>query len=259
MNVDPRPHLSIVIPAYNEDRRLPSTLQAVDAFLATRTYRAEVIVADDGSTDRTHEFATAFKMAHGDYRVLQLPHRGKANAVRAGMLAARGKYVLFTDADLSTPLRYIDKLLEPLEAGTDVAIGSREGKGARRVGEPGYRHLMGRVFNGLVRLVAVSGINDTQCGFKAFRGEVACDLFSSARLYADDANVRGPRVTGFDVEILFLARKRGYDIVEVPVEWTHVAGSKVAPISDSVRMFADVLRVRYNAIRGYYDVDARMR
>ena len=112
---------------------------------------------------------------------------------------------------------------------------------------------MGRVFNAVVRLIAVPGINDTQCGFKAFRCDVARDLFASAKLHAGERNVTGPRVTGFDVEILFLATKRGYDIVEIPVEWTHVAGSKVAPLGDSVRMFVDVVRVRYNALRGRYD------
>jgi dolichyl-phosphate beta-glucosyltransferase len=116
-----------------------------------------------------------------------------------------------------------------------------------------YRHLMGRVFNTLVRIVAVPGVNDTQCGFKAFRAEVARDIFPDLRLYDGSKVVVGPRVTGFDVEILFLARRRGYRLVEVPVEWTHVPGSKVAPLSDSIRMFADVLRVRLNAIRGRYD------
>ena len=161
---------------------------------------------------------------------------------------------MFTDADLSTPMAYLDQLLAALSGQAEVAIGSREGKGSKRVGEPMYRHVMGRVFNALVRFVAVPGINDTQCGFKAFDGQAARELFSAARLHTGARNVTGPRVTGFDVEILFLARKRGYDIAEIPVQWTHVAGSKVAPLSDSVRMFADVLRVRYNALRGHYDV-----
>ena len=253
MNEQSCPFLSIVIPAYNEESRLLSTLQTVDSFLAAKPYSSEVIVADDGSTDRTAALATGYSMSSAAYRVLALPHRGKASAVRAGVLASRGEVVMFTDADLSTPMTYADRLLEALEGIPDIAIGSREGEGSQRVGEPFYRHAMGRVFNALVRLIAVPGIDDTQCGFKAFRAVVAHDLFSSARLHSDDRKIKGPRVTGFDVEILFLARKRGYDIVEIPVEWTHVAGSKVAPLGDSVRMFADVLRVRYNALRGRYD------
>jgi glycosyltransferase involved in cell wall biosynthesis len=253
VNHQPRPFLSIVIPAYNEEDRLLSTLQAVDDFLATRTYSSEVIVADDGSTDRTAAISNEYEMSSATYRVLALPHRGKASAVRDGILASNGEIVMFTDADLSTPMSYLDKLMDALAAEADVAIGSREGDGSERVGEPFYRHAMGRVFNTLVRLIAVPGINDTQCGFKAFNATVAQDLFSSARLHAGERHINGPRVTGFDVEILFLARKRGYDIVEIPVEWTHVAGSKVAPLGDSVRMFTDVLRVRYNALRGRYD------
>ncbi len=254
MNDQSCPFLSVVIPAYNEERRLASTLRAVDDFLADKPYSSEVIVADDGSTDRTAEVAGSYTMATAGYRVLALPHRGKANAVTEGVLASRGCVVMFTDADLSTPMAYLDQLLAALSGRAEVAIGSREGKGSKRVGEPMYRHIMGRVFNALVRFVAVPGINDTQCGFKAFDGQAARELFSAARLHTGARNVTGPRVTGFDVEILFLARKRGYDIAEIPVEWTHVAGSKVAPLSDSVRMFADVLRVRYNALRGHYDV-----
>ena len=256
MSADPRPFLSVVIPAYNEDLRLPTTLATVIDFLDTRPYSSEVIVADDGSTDGTSEAADRMSAEVSNVRVLRLPHRGKASAVRSGMLEARGQYIMFTDADLSTPLKFADRLIAELERGAGVAIGSREGVGAQRHGEPGYRHLMGRIFNWVVRLVAVPGINDTQCGFKAFRHDAAKDVFSSLRLYDGSREVSGPRVTGFDVEVLFLARKRGYTIVEVPVEWTHVPGSKVAPLSDSVRMFADVLRVRLNAVRGRYTQEA---
>lgn len=253
MNEQSRPFLSVVIPAYNEECRLPTTLKAIDAYLSSRAYSSQIIIVDDGSTDRTAQLGHEFKATSSTYKVLNVPHRGKAPAVRAGMLAADGEYVMFTDADLSTPMHYVESLLSALDAGADVAIGSREGNGSLRVGEPGYRHFMGRVFNTLVRLIAVPGVNDTQCGFKAFRFHVAQDLFSSARLHAGVRAVSGPRVTGFDVEILFLARKRGYDIAEIPVEWTHVAGSKVAPLGDSVRMFVDVVQVRYNALRCRYD------
>jgi len=246
------PFLSVVIPAYNEEQRLPSTLDAVQGFLRQQQFTSEIILADDGSEDRTAEIATSFSKSHDNVRILRLPHQGKANTVKSGVLASTGKYVMFTDADLSTPLSFLPLLIDELEAGADVAIGSREGTGAVRHHEPAYRHLMGRIFNALVRVLAVPGINDTQCGFKAFRAHVARDVFSSVLLYKDNHTVSGPRVTGFDVEVLFLARRRGYSIVEVPVEWTHVSGSKVAPLSDSIRMFADVVRVRMNSLRGRY-------
>lgn len=249
---DPRPFLSVVIPAYNEEHRLPATLSSVIEFLSSRPYTSEVIVADDGSTDATSEIAFRISNNIDTVRVLRLPHQGKAAAVRAGVLSAQGEIIMFTDADLSTPLHFTDQLVAAIENGTGVAIGSREGAGARRHGEPTYRHLMGRIFNWVVRLIAVPGVSDTQCGFKAFRHDVAMDVFSSLRLYDGSHEVSGPRVTGFDVEVLFLARKRGYTIAEVPVEWTHVPGSKVVPLTDSVRMFADVMKVRFNAMRGRY-------
>lgn len=232
---------------------MPATLREVTAWLEEQEWLAEVIVADDGSTDGTPSVVDNLPPTSVEIRQLKLPHRGKAATVSAGMLAATGGYVMFIDADLSTPLRYIHPLIEALQQGAGVAFGSREGVGSRRHGEPGYRHVMGRVFNALVRIVAVPGVNDTQCGFKAFGSDVVRDIFPDLRLYDGSKVVVGPRVTGFDVEVLFLARRRGYRLVEVPVEWTHVPGSKVAPLSDSIRMFADVLRVRINAIRGRYD------
>jgi glycosyltransferase involved in cell wall biosynthesis len=247
-----QPDLTIVLPAYNESARLPGSLAQIDRFLADSCIRAEVLVVDDGSDDNTLRIATSHESPAGRFEVLSLPHRGKASAVRAGMLAASGRYVLFTDADLSTPISYATDLMRTLDDGADVAIGSREGLGATRVGEPAYRHVMGRIFNAVVRLVAVPRINDTQCGFKAFRREAAQEIFSRTILHAGDKPVRGPRVTGFDVEVLFIARKLGCTVVEVPVYWEHVAGSKVQPLPDSFRMFADVLRVRWNALRGRY-------
>lgn len=252
MSDESRPYLSVIVPAYNEEHRLPSTLRSIRAFLDKKPYLSEVIVVDDGSSDATVASIRSIRNQVNPLEILELPHRGKAAAVRAGMLAARGQIVLFTDADLSTPLSYVDTLTAAIDDGADVAIGSREGEGARRLGEPGYRHIMGRIFNTVVRALAVPGINDTQCGFKAFRDHVASDVFSSLRLYDGSRTVTGPRVTGFDVEVLFVARKRGYTIVEIPVQWRHVPGSKVAPMSDAVRMFSDVLRVRLNDIRGKY-------
>lgn len=254
MNDSPRLDLSIVVPAYNERERLPGTLQRIDEFIRQSDVRIELIVADDGSDDGTAALAHATTSSAARFRVLELPHRGKAATVRDGMLAANGDVVLFTDADLSTPMTYASALLDALARGADVAIGSREGAGATRVGEPGYRHLMGRLFNAVVRLLAVPGIDDTQCGFKAFRRPVARDLFTAARLHAGDRVIRGPSVTGFDVEVLYLARRRGYRIAEVPVYWEHVEGSKVRPLRDSLRMLLDVVQVRVNGMLGRYDL-----
>lgn len=246
--------LSIVVPAYNEEQRLQRTLTAIDVFLASRGPSSEIIVADDGSDDRTVATAASFIPSAGvTLRILTLPHRGKASAVRDGVLAARGQLVLFTDADLSTPMSFAPALLGALDERTRVAIGSREGAGARRLDEPAYRHAMGRVFNWLVRTLAVPGINDTQCGFKAFDREAAHAIFSRTRLHGT-ATIRGPRVSGFDVEVLFIAGHLGYLIAEIPVHWQHASGSKVQPFLDPFRMFGDVVRVRLNALAGRYDV-----
>ena len=249
-----RPYLSIVIPAYNEERRLPRTLERVFAYMQAKPYTIEVVVVDDGSTDKTASVVEGMLSTHPNLRLIRNDHRGKAYTVRTGVLAARGYYVLFCDADLATPIEEWDKLASHLEAGYDIAIGSREGAGAIRYGEPWYRHLMGRVFNLIVRIVAVGHFQDTQCGFKAFRYEVAQDLFRQVRLYADDApRVKGAAVTGFDVELLFLALKRGYRVKEVPVEWHYGTETKVHPLRDSLRNLRDALMVRWNDLRGVYD------
>lgn len=186
-------------------------------------------------------------------RVVANDHRGKAFAVRAGMLAATGAVVFFSDADLSTPLEESRRLLRALDAGAQVAIGSREGTGARRENEPFYRHLMGRLFNFLVQLLLVPGVRDTQCGFKMFRGEAARAIFGRLRRYGPDAPiVQGPMVTAFDVEVLFLARKLGLKVAEVPVQWRHEPGSKVRPVLDALRMGRDIGLVKWNDVRGRY-------
>jgi len=248
------PLLSIVVPAYNEQQRLPATLQAMLAFVAAHQINAEILVVDDGSTDATVASVKPLQAHHPRLRVIRNDHRGKGYTVRTGALAACGTYVLLCDADLAVPLAEWFRLHHYLDNGYHVAIGSREGVGARRLGEPWYRHVMGRIFNFAVRLIAVGGLQDTQCGFKAFHRAVAHDLFNQVQLYGADAKpVRGAAVTAFDVEVLFLARKRGYRIKEVPVEWRYGMETKVDPLRDSWRNLGDVLRVRWNALRGRYN------
>lgn len=252
------PLLSIIVPAYNEERRLPATLSSIITFLHAQPWEAELIVVDDGSTDGTLREAERMRAAYPNLRILHNDHRGKGYTVRTGMLAATGRYVLFTDADLAVPLTEWSKLEPLLNAGYDVVIGSREGLGARRIGEPRYRHFMGRIFNWIVRLVALGGIQDTQCGFKAFQREAAHTIFSNVQLYGANAKVvTSAAVTAFDVEVLFLARKLGYRIKEVPVTWQYGSETKVDPTRDSLRNLLDVLRVRWNSLRGLYAIVPR--
>lgn len=248
-----RPFLSVIVPAFNEERRLPQTLQTISDYLARQSYASELIVVDDGSMDRTAQIVEAFCATHPNVKLIRNDHRGKGYAVRTGMLAARGHIVLFSDADLSTPIEEIAEMLPWFERGYGVVIGSREGKGARRIKEPFYRHIMGRVFNMIVRLLTVRGIDDTQCGFKAFRDDVARDVFSRMKLYGENAKrVTDAMVTGFDVEVLYLAQKAGVKIKEVPVEWRYGNETKVNPLKDSWRNFRDVVMVRWNDLRGKY-------
>ncbi|MBA3946982.1 MAG: glycosyltransferase family 2 protein [Herpetosiphonaceae bacterium] len=248
-----KPVLSVVIPAYNESRRLPPTLAAISAYLGTLPYPTELLVVDDGSTDATAAVVDHVMQREANLRLIRNEHRGKGYAVRTGMLAAAGQYVLFCDADLATPIQEWEKLYKLLQAGADVAIGSREGLGAQRVGEPWYRHLMGRVFNLVVRTVVLGGIQDTQCGFKAFTQAAGQRLFGALQLYGAGAGVvKGAAVTAFDVEVLFLARKWGMRVAEAPVHWEYGQETKINPVRDSIRNFGDVLRVRWNDLRGRY-------
>ncbi len=233
---------------------MPQTLQAIVEYLGKQSYASELIVVDDGSQDTTAAVAEAFSAAHPNAQVIRNDHRGKGYAVRTGMLAARGHIILFSDADLSTPIEEITQLLPWFERGYGIVIGSREGTGAKRIKEPFYRHMMGRVFNFIVRLLTVRGIDDTQCGFKAFRDDVARDVFSRMQLYGADAQkISGAMVTGFDVEVLFIGQKSGVQIKEVPVEWRYGTETKVNPLKDSWRNFRDVMLVRWNDLQGKYN------
>jgi dolichyl-phosphate beta-glucosyltransferase len=232
------PALSVVVPALNEEDRLPRTLERIVAHLGRRHEGYELVVVDDGSRDRTAERA----QAAGATVLRNETNRGKGYAVRRGMLAARGARRLMTDADLSTPIEELDRLSARMDEGHDVVIGSRALPGARiEVRQPWYRENMGRLFNLFVRALAVPGVTDTQCGFKLFSGMAARDVFSSARLDG----------FSFDVEVLFLARRKGYRIAEVPVVWRNDAASRVSLLRGFLA-FPDLLRIRANDWRGRY-------
>lgn len=248
------PSLSLVIPAYNESARIAATVREAIAWLRAQPFATELIVVDDGSEDATADIAARALRGFPAGQVIRNRHGGKATAVRAGMLAATGNQIAFSDADLATPLPFLGELRAALARGCDIAIGSREGEGARRIGEPVYRHLMGRVFNGLVRLLVLPEVQDTQCGFKVFRADVARDLLRRSRLYRDgERAVTGPRVTAFDVELLAIARRHRYHVCAVPVVWSYGEGSKVRPARDTWHNMRDVLTVWMHGKRGRYE------
>ena len=239
-------YLSVVIPAYNEERRLPGTLAAIGDYLRRQDYAWEIIVADDGSEDGTAARAREAAATIPSLRLLSLPHRGKGAAVKRGMLAAAGQYRFLCDADLSMPIEHLERLLPPGGPAADIVIGSREAAGARRIGEPWRRHLMGRVFNAMTRLLATPGIADTQCGFKVFSAAAAQALFPKQTLDG----------FAFDAEVLFLARRFGFTVAEVGVEWRYRAESKVRPFRDGWRTLRDLLIVRWRWQRGDYRREA---
>jgi dolichyl-phosphate beta-glucosyltransferase len=235
--------LSFIIPAYNEETRLPATLEKTLTFLKSQDYPYEVIVVENGSQDQTLRVAQEFAARHPELRVMHENGRGKGLAVRTGMLQARGEYCFMADADLSMPIGELARFLPPALNGYDVAIGSREAPGSVRYREPLHRHLGGRLINLAIRLLALPGLQDTQCGFKCFRAPVAQDLFSRMRLSG----------WSFDIEVLYIARLRGYRVVEIPIPWHYNPSSKLSPVRDALRMLQDILEIRSNARQGLYD------
>lgn len=237
------PLLSIIVPAYNEASRLPQTLPQIADFILEQPYQAEVLIVNNNSSDSTREIACEFAHEFPFVKVLDEPTQGKGAAVRTGMLAATGDYLFMADADLSMPIAEVNKFLPPVLSDYDVAIGSREASGAVRYNEPEYRHIMGRVFNMIVRVLAVPGFQDTQAGFKCFRRQVALDVIANQTING----------WAFDVELLYIALRRGYDIIEVPIHWHYRQNSRVSPLRDAINMVRQVLRIRLNGMQGQYD------
>jgi dolichyl-phosphate beta-glucosyltransferase len=234
--------LSVIIPAHNEENRLPASLEQVLRFLAKQTFPSEIIIVENGSSDRTLEVAQEFARRHENVRVVQ-SEQGKGAAVRKGMLEARGEYRFMCDADLSMPVEEITRFIPPALEAFDIAIASREAKGAVRYNEPAYRHVGGRGINLIIQALILPGLNDTQCGFKCFRASVADDIFRRQTLSG----------WSFDIELLFIARRRGYRIHEVPIRWYYHPDTKVSALRDALRMIRDIFRIHANARRGLYD------
>ena len=241
----PYPTYSIVIPAYNEAARIGNALEAVVACVHQRGWSAEVVVVDDGSRDQTADLVRAFAKDHPEVRLLQNPgNHGKGYSVRNGILHSFGEVVMFTDAELSAPIEEADGLLAAIAAGADIAIGSRWLERARQtIRQPFYRQFFGRCFNGVTRFIMGLPYADTQCGFKAFTRTAAQTIFQLQTIER----------WGFDPEILFIARKRGYRIEEVPVSWAHDERTRISYLKDGTRMLQDIAIVRWNALLGRYN------
>jgi dolichyl-phosphate beta-glucosyltransferase len=241
------PYLSIILPVHNEENRLPKTLEQVHRFISSQPYQSEVLIVENGSSDRSMEIAVDFCASHPAFFAYHEEARGKGLAVRSGMLKSRGEYRIFCDVDFSMPVDEISRFLPPRQNNIDVVIGSREAPGAVRYEEPAYRHFIGRIFNSMVRIAVLPGIQDSQCGFKLFSARCAEDVFKKQTLDG----------MSFDVEVLFIARRSGYTITEIPVPWYFNPDSRVRLLDDSMRMAIDLLIIRRNARRGLYGPAAR--
>lgn len=236
------PFLSLILPAHNEAERLPHSLKLVQEFINRQTYESEVLVIENASTDDTAKVVEGYQASFPQLKMIRLEQGGKGNAIRVGMQAARGEYRFMADVDFSMPVEEISKFLPPNLAETQVVIASREQAGSKRIAEPFYRHLIGRVFNGLVRILVLPGLQDTQCGFKCFSAEAAEQIFPKQTLNG----------WSFDVEVLTIARELGFKVLEVPITWTYQPGSRMSILSDSWQMFEDLLLIRSRKRKGLY-------
>ena len=243
MSRDSSIFLSIIIPAYNEEARLPETLEQVAQFIKAQTFTSEVLIIENGSLDRTWQVAQEFANQHSQFCVIREAQRGKGLAVKTGMLQARGEFRFMCDADLSMPIEELSKFLPPAQTRFDIAIASREAAGSVRYHEPLHRHLGGRVINTIIRWALLPGLQDTQCGFKCFQASTAEDLF------------RSQSMTGwsFDIELLYIARRRGYRILEIPINWYYNPESKLNIFRDALKMMADIWKIRQNGRKGLYN------
>ena len=239
------PSYSIVIPAYNESGRIPATLDSVISCVRSHGWNAEIIVVNDGSSDNTAEVVLEIARSAPELRLIQNPgNRGKGYSVRSGILQALGEVVMFTDADLSSPMEEAERLFAAIAAGADIAIGSRWLESSRQTHrQPLYRQGFGRCFNGVTRAIMQLPFADTQCGFKAFTRHAAQTVFQLQTIER----------WGFDPEILFIALKRGFRVVEVPVSWAHDARTRMSYLRDGLVMLEELVRVRWNAFTGLYD------
>ena len=241
----PSPFYSIIIPAYNEAERIGASLDRILSYIAESRWSAEVIVVNDGSRDNTSEVVQEYSVRNPIIRVLENPgNRGKGYSVRNGMLNASGQVLLFTDADLSSPIEEANKLFAVIESGkADVAIGSRYLQSELQTRkQPLHRRMLGRAFNGALRMILGLSYVDTQCGFKAFNRKAVTTIFPNMKIER----------WGFDPEILFLARRYGLRVAEVPVSWAHDHRSKISPMRDGTRMLGELLRIRMNSVGGKY-------
>jgi glycosyltransferase involved in cell wall biosynthesis len=237
--------VSIIIPAYNESQRIVASLDKISAYIAEQQWTAEIVVVNDGSRDNTAEIVQEYVKKNPVVRLLENPgNRGKGYTVRNGVMHANGDVILFTDADLSSPIQESRKLFNAIEAGADVTFGSRWLQAELQTErQPLYRQVFGRIFNLLLRIILGLKYKDTQCGFKAFTRKAGHQIFSRQMIDR----------WGFDPEILFLAEKFGFKVAEVPVEWAHDNRSKINPVVDGFKMFTEMLRVRWADLTGKYD------
>jgi glycosyltransferase involved in cell wall biosynthesis len=245
--------VSVIFPSYNEMRNIKrGVLDQSYSYLRTVDWKWELVLADDGSTDGTAQALQTFAEQHSGVRYLALPHRGKGPTVLDALRQATGDVRLFSDFDQATPLSEIEKLFPFVEDGAQIVVGSREVQGSERKKEPFHRHLMGKGFNFFVNMIAIQGIHDTQCGFKLFTKKACDELVDKVYIYSGKGKLTGAFTGAFDVELLYLAKKKGMRIAEVPINWTYAKTDRVDPVRDSLRMLIDIMRIKIADFQGKY-------